>query len=184
MALVPQFNRMKFSDVWNNKDSFWHDYNESGLNGEIDESHANILYFLLIGKYANNIIANEDINQFKYKVFSIIFSFGGEWQRKLKIQKDLREMSDDDLIHESTTIMNHASNPSTKPSTGDTGELKFVDDQNVSKRKRAKLDAYQFLWSVLRSDITPRFLSKFESLFTLYCAPYIDAVYCSEEEDK
>lgn len=184
MAKIPQFNRIKFTDVWDNADSFYTDYNESGLKGAIDEEHTKLLYYLLVGKYANNIIANYDVNQFKYKVYSIIFSYGAEWQRKLAIQKTFRDMSEADLIRESKTIMNHANNPSTPPSTGETEELNYVDDQNVSTRNKAKIEAYQFLWSVLQSNITPEFVGKFESCFTKFLAPYIEVVYCSKDDEN
>lgn len=187
MALIPKYNRFKFSDVWNNAQSFYDDYMDSGLalaDTDFDEEHCKWLFYLLIGKYANNIIANDDVNQFKYKVYSLIFTYGPEWQRKLQIQKTLREMNEDDLIKESEAINNHANNPSTKPSTINTTELAFVDDQTYAKRNRAKLDAYQFLWSVLHSDITPLFLSKFESLFTKFVSPNCDAVFCAENDEE
>jgi len=183
MALIPKFNRPKFDDIWNNADSFWQDYYESGLYVEsFTEEYGKKLFYLLIGRYANNIIANYDRNQFKYKVFSLIFSYGPEWQRKLEIQKTLRELNEEDLVKESESLVNHANNPSTKPSTIQTEALSFVDDQNYSKRKKAKLDAYTFLDSVLHSDMTPRFLDKFESLFTKFAPPIIDSVFCSDDE--
>ena len=41
-------------------------------------------------KYGNNPIANKDINQFKYKLFSTVFMYGPTWAKRLDIQKILR----------------------------------------------------------------------------------------------
>ena len=124
-----------------------------------------LIYYLLLSNYANSVIASDDENRFKYKVFSTIFQYGPTWAKELETQKAIRELSLDELQEGTRNIVNAAANPSTTPSTQDTEELPYVSNQNVSKIKRSKVDGYALLLSLLKDDVTESFMNRFKPLF-------------------
>lgn len=151
-----------------------------------------LIYFLLCSRYANSVIASSDENQFKYKLFSLIFQYGPTWQKELDIQKQVRNLTAEELQLGVTNILNSAANPAVEPSTQALEELPYIDRQNVSKTKRSIADGYALLLSLLKTDVTESFLQKFEKLFLTIVEPekalwYVtyptDATYTEEEED-
>ena len=139
-----------FCDIYDNAEDFVKDYKESGLYNQansITDEHASLLFFLIYAKHGNSPIANLDINQFKYKMWSIIFQYGPSWEKKLDIQEKLRELSEADIISGSKAIYNRAYNPEslTGPSTTDEIGLEYVSEQNTTNHKKSKLEAYTLL---------------------------------------
>ena len=182
--MLPEFDTVKFTHVWDNVDDFLDDYQHIGIPTTIDvNTSATTLYYLLYARYANNPIANFDITQFKYKLFSIVFQYGPTWEKRLEIQKKLRDLTDDELKVGTTTIYNHAYNPSTEPSTQTTNELPFINDQNVNKFEKSPLDKYAQLWDLLETDVTGEFLTRFQKLFKQFVRPEKPLLYVTEEEE-
>lgn len=179
----PIYNTMTFSDVWEEVSSFISDYNNNGIETTISESSITTLYYLLYARYGNNPIANADVNQFKYKVFSVIFQSGPSWEKRLDVQKKIRNLSEDELLSGSKQVYNHAYNPSTDPSTDATEELNFIDNQNVTKAKRGKLEAYSFLLDLIKTDVTEEFINKFKHLFKIFVQNEHPLLFATEEED-
>jgi len=170
-----------FTEVWDEVGKFVTDLNNSPFAGSITNETANKLYYLLYSKYGNNPIANQDENQFKMKVFGIIFEYGSTWEKRLEIQIKLRGLQEEDLTVANVNIHNHANNPSTEPYTASDNILSYIDDQNVNTSKRGKLEAYNVLWSMLE-DITEPFLRKFEKCFKLLANPVKTILYPDVEE--
>lgn len=109
--------------------------------------------------------------------------YGPTWEKRLEIQKDLREMSMDDLRESAKAIYNHSMNPSTSPSTDTLEELLTINDQNVTKHRRSKTDAYALLISLLETDVTEEFLNKFKKLFLTVVTPELPLWYVTETID-
>lgn len=175
------FRNLRFSDIWKTSKSFAGDYASSELapvNNKISDSSARTLYYLLYSKYGNSTIASFDPNQFKYKVFSLIFQYGPTWEKRLELQHQLRALTDADLMEGTKNIYNHAANPATQPTTE---ELDYISDQTVSKMRRSKIDAYSTLYDMLRADITSVFLAKFKDLFIQVVAPDMPLYYADNE---
>ena len=100
-----------------------------------------------------------------------------------------------------TTINNHAFNPSTAPSTQDTNELNYIDQQNVAKGSatstisgtdskttgqtvtKSKMDAYAQLWDLVATDVTNDYISKFKNCFKQFVAPERRMIYVTEDEE-
>ena len=96
---IPQYDTQLMTDVWESVNDFCYDYQHVGIPTTISVNpSAMTLYYLLYARYGNNPIANRDVNQFKYKIFSTIFQYGPTWEKRLDIQKALREMQLSDLI--------------------------------------------------------------------------------------
>ena len=73
---VPLYNTMTFDNVFEDADSFVELLKYSGIPLLIKEENAQVLYYLLYAKYGNSPIANTDVNQFKYKICSIVYQYG------------------------------------------------------------------------------------------------------------
>ena len=183
-SLYGNYRTRTFCDIWGDVTSFVTAYKESALNGAITDESLNVLYYLLYASYGNSHIASSDENQFKYKVYSIIYKYGPTWESRLKIQNELRDLiGSPELLTGSVNIYNHSFNPSTAPSTATLDELETIDDQNVSKRKRSKLDAYGMLYEMLVSDVTSEFIKKFSGCFLRIVEPELPLWYVEDNED-
>lgn len=90
-------------------------------------------------------------------------------------------MTDEEIMAGAKQIYNHAFNPGTTPSTHDTEELDYVNEQNVSKSSKSVLEAYSQLWSLLRADVTGEFLAKFQPLFKKFARAEKPLLYITEE---
>lgn len=142
-----------------------------------------LVYYLLYANYGNSVIASSDENRFKYQLFSIMFQYGPTWAKELEIQKEIRALDIESLREGSRNIVNQAANPSTIPSTTDTEELNFVNQQNVSKNKRSIADGYALLLSLLKDDVTESFLNKFKKLFKTIVEPERPLWYITDPQD-
>lgn len=155
-----------FDEIFENASGFLEEYKKSAFAGAISDDNVTKLYYLLYARHGNDPIVNLDENQFKYRVWSTIFMYGPTWQRKLALQTSLQNLTDDELMAASVSISNHAVNPSTLPTTLTDEILDYIDEQNVGKNKRGKIDAYGMLQELLREDVTIRFLARFDNLFS------------------
>ena len=172
LFVLPNCETKKFTDIYGSVNDFIYDYNNLALPRTISVDNAVILYYLLYSKYGNNHITNLDENQFKYKLFSIIWQYGPTWEKRLEIQENIRELTADELLQGAKAIYNHAFNPSTEPSTLDGSELPYINEQNTTNYKKTKMDAYTQLWNLLATDVTEGFLDKFSPLFKKFISPF------------
>lgn len=139
---------------------------------------------MLYARYGNNPIANYDEEQFKYKIFAVVFQYGPTWEKRLDVQKKLRDLTDDQLLEGATAIYNHAFNPSGAPTTQTTTELDYINDQNVNKHKRSPLDGYNMLLELLKTDVTGEFLNKFQKCFKQFVMPENQWIYVTPLPDE
>lgn len=195
---TPQYNTMLFTEVWNSALDFKNDYVATGIYTEpvtsgdtvvkagtkLSDASINLLFYLLYSKYGNNPIANNDVNQFKFKIFTIVFQYGPSWEKRLDIQEKLRALSDDDIMKGSKAIYNTALNPSTDPSTTSLEELEYINSQNTTNYKKSKMDAYTQLWDLLATDVTGEFIDKFKVCFKQFVRPENPLLYITDEEGE
>lgn len=184
-SLFQSFYNFKFTDIYKDVDEFLADYNNNGIPTIISQESATTLFYLLYARYGNSTLSNSDTNQFKYKLFSIIWQYGGTWEKRLEIQKKLRELSLEDgseIYKGGKAIYNTALNPETLPSTGDLEEINFINSQNTTNYKKSKLEGLSFLNELLETDVSNEFLNHFQKLFIQIIAGRTK-YYVSEEED-
>lgn len=193
---TPQYSTMLFCDVWNNPTSFKDDYEEAGVFTEpvvndgvtvkagtkLSDANLTILFALLYSKYGNSPIANSDVNQFKFKVYGIIFQYGPSWEKKLEIQEKLRALSDDEIAKGSKAIYNTALNPSSQPSTQSLEELQYINSQNTTNYKKSKMDAFTQLWGLIDTDVTGDFINRFKVCFKQFVRPEKPLLYVTDNE--
>lgn len=191
-----KYNTKLFTEVWDEADKFKTDYKASGLydavtsNGvtnyhnSLTDANIVLLYYMLYARYGNSPISNLDENQFKYKVYSIIFQYGPKWQKELEIQDTLRGLDETQLLQGAKTIYNKAYNDATAPSTQTMEETPFINEQNVSNYKKNKLGAYAELLSLLKTNVSDVFLDRFRKLFKTVVAPEHPTLYVTDLEEE
>lgn len=188
--MLPRYDTKLFTDIYDNYEDYLADWKDCGLykDGLIDDDSVKTIFFLLYAKQGNSPIANYDENQFKYRMWSIIFQYGPTWEKRLQIQEKVRELNleNGDLFIGTKSIYNHSFNPSTAPSTGTLDELDTINDQNTTGYKKGKLEAYSQLWDMLATDVTKVFIDRFDNLFLKVVAPQRTAIFVTdlEEEDE
>ena len=182
-SIYGNFRTRTFDEIWDNVADFLMDYNNNGIEATISQQNANTLFYLLYSKFGNSHIASSDENRFKYSVFRIIWEFGPAWEKKIALQAKLRSLTEDELIEGSRQIYNHASNPAVQPGTLTDEELGYINDQNVAKSKKGKLEAYSLLLDLMEDDVTEKFLHRFDKLFLTIVMPEIPLWYITDEEE-
>ena len=178
--MIPMYNTKKFTDFYSNVDQFLQDYKNNGLPTTISDANAKTLFYLLYAKYGNSSISNLDENQFKYRLFSIIFQYGPTWEKRLSIQDRLRNLEEKELMVGAKTIVNNSLNPDSDPTTE---ELEYINQQNTNKVTKSILGAYAELWSLLKLDVTEEFINRFKQLFIQVVQPQRTYIYKTEEEE-
>ena len=193
--MIPQCSNKTFTQVWDKASDFVAEYKASPFYNkvnfdnqtDIDDDRLTLNYYLLYNRYGNNPIANNDVNQFKFKLFGLIMQFGPTWEEKLKIQSKIRSLGladSSDIYKGSKAIYNHAYNPETTPKTTDLDEINYINDQNVTSYKKSKLEGLASLAEVLRDDVTSSYIDKFRKLFSQFVYPIPHAIYVEEEEEE
>lgn len=178
--LYGNYRNLKFTDVWPDADSFMTDYGGNGITVTITDDSAMLLYYLLYARYGNSTIASADVNQFKYKVFSTVFMYGPTWEKRLEIQKAIRELSLEEVQKGGKAIYNTALNPNQAPTTDALEELNYINSQNTTNYKKSKVDAYAIIIGLLETDVTERFIAEFKKLFLTVVSPELPLWYVSE----
>lgn len=98
VEMFPQYDTKLMTEVWSQASEFLTDYQNAGIPTTISVQNATTLYYLLYARYGNTPIANYDENQWKYKMFSIIFQYGPTWEKRLDVQNTLRGLQISDLV--------------------------------------------------------------------------------------
>lgn len=181
MNPTPMYNTKLFTMIWSNEEDFITDVKSSPLHLLRDES-LSVLFYLLYAKYGNSPIANNDENQFKYKIYSVIYQYGPTWEKRVEIQKKLRELNDEEIRVGNKSIFNRAYNPSSEPSTCTLEEIQTINEQNTQGMKRSQLDGYSLLLDLLETDVTGEFIEKFKVCFKQFVMPEQTILYESEGE--
>lgn len=185
LQMTPQYNTILFTEVWEEPESFITDFKGSVFNQipELDENILELVFGLLYAKYGNNPIANNDVNQFKAKVFSVLFSYGPTWLKRLDIQEKLRNLSDEDILKGGKAIYNNALNPDGSPATQSLEELSRINSQSTTNYKKSRMDAYAQLWDLLDTDVTTEFINKFKICFKQFVRPEEPLLYYEGDLD-
>lgn len=185
--MLPMYNTEIFSQIYPNfesfKDTFDNDFGGYAKDC-ITSTSLETLFYILYARYGNNPIVNYSINQFKAKLVANTFQKGPTWERKLSLQKSLRDLSEDDLLTGARTILNRAEHDEGSPGTDTDELLGYINLQNVSKMRRSKIDAYSFLQDILKSDVTEEFISSYAKLFSRFVSPTVRRIYPNDVEEE
>lgn len=173
--LYGTYRNMTFCDIFPDYNSFSQEYEASPLKNMGDSVEQ--LYYLLYARYGNSPIANADVNQFKYRLFGIMFSYGPTWEKKLDIQRRVRELSIEELEIGSKAIYNKAFNPGTEPSSQSLEELRYINEQTTTGCKKSKAESLAIQYGLLETTVTEQFLNRFKQLFLTFVSPELPLLY-------
>lgn len=175
-----------FSDIFPKVDDFSAFYNSCGIPPSLNTSlSVSTIYYLLLARYSNSTIMSSDENRFKYELMSIIFQYGPTWEKKLELQKYLRNINinSTDWLEGTRQVLNVSQNPATDPSSDAFQVLDTINAQNMSMVRKGKLEGIGILADLLEEDVTGIFLSKFKRLFRSFTQPQLPLLYATPEED-
>lgn len=94
--------------------------------------------------------------------------FAPAYMKKLKLQTQLRNLSDDEVRESAKTITNVSAYPGDELATAGE-ELTAVDNQQRTAVIGGKLQAYGALEAALKQDPVSQFVRKFEKFFSPVC---------------
>ena len=181
MLMTPQYNQTIFSNIWDSVEDFMSDCHASQMPITLTDTSLTTLYYLLYGRHGNDPIVNRDLNQWKYRIYSVIFQYGPTWEKRLDIQGKIRNLTEDQLIQGSKVISNNASNPQSVPTTSTLDELEYINSQVTSNQKRSHMEAYALQWEMIANDVTEDFLMRFDNLFLKVLIPQNPLLYSQED---
>lgn len=176
-----------FADIFPDVDTFKTEFGNSALKptGFSDDSQSK-LYYLLYAAYGNSHIASSDETQFKYKLYTIVFSKGIQWQKAVEIQDKLQTLTDKDILARGQNISSHAYNPGEGGTTtvegSETPILNYVNDQSSTTATLDKVSAYSRYLSAL-TDVTTDFIASFAPLFLKVVYPDGPLLYVEGGDD-
>ena len=159
----PQF--YKFEELWESATAFVNAYHNQSLPQELKDETITTLYYLLYGRYGSDCISGTNVRQWEYRFWGMVFQYGPAWEKRLEVQKRVRELSEDDLRDGDLSLNNLAYNPGTEPATTSTEVLQGIAQQNAGIKKRSILGGYSMLESLLATDVSEEFLEHFKDLF-------------------
>lgn len=139
--MIPQYDTKLMTEIWDSAQDFVYDYEHCGIPTTITSVHATTLYYLLYARYGNNPIANYDEEQFKYKMFSVIFQYGPTWEKRMSVQETLRGLQLADLIDDgsmSELFTHSGSNSSSKSGTNGNTRTYEEDGTNTGTSEVAR----------------------------------------------
>ena len=129
--------------------------------------YAELLLFsvnLLYAEYGNSHIASSDPNQFKYKLYAIVFNEGMKWQKSLEIQDKLEKLNESEIKEATRSVRTFGYNPGEGgirlDEAGD-ATLNYINEQNSSKYLQGNIQAYTNYLSSLK-DVTTSYINKFQ----------------------
>ena len=192
-SMIPQYSTNIFTDIYPDVETFVSDYKNVGIPYQytvgtttyqtLTDTNVEALFYLLYARYGNSPLANRDITQFKYKLFSVIFQYGPAWQKELDVQRKIMNLSEDDIRLGSKAIYNQALNPQTEPSTAALEELEYINQQNTTNYKKSPLEGNAILMELLKKDVTEEFINKFGRCFKKFVSNERPIIYVTEEEE-
>jgi len=183
----PEYITKTFVQVFPSYEVFKKDYDDLislvsvGVT-PLTEDNVRATFYLLFARYGNNPIVNYDETQFKFKLMTVIATYGPVWERKKAIQKSLRDLSEAELLQGAKQIYNHAFNPSTEPTTAELEEVTHINDQNTTNNKKSKMEAYSILWANLHVDATDEYINKFKNCFSRFVGDQFPIIYIEEDD--
>lgn len=188
-SLYGNYRARTFSEIFESENKFLEEWNKTPFSAATAtetnfQENFNLIFYLLYSRYGNSTIASSDENQFRYKLFGLMFQYGPTWAKELQIQKELRSKNVEEFQMGTKNIVNNAQNPSSAPSTSTLEELLYINQQNTSTTKRSLADGYALMLSLLKEDVTETFIKRFQKLFLTIVAPELPLWYANHPEEE
>lgn len=184
MSLIRNSNQRTLLDIWPSLDAFKADLEGtySPLKPDVTDATISTTVYMLMGRYGDSpILGYEDEGRWKLRFFTVYLSETPDWEVKTDIQKQVREMSADEIAKGDLNIYNAALNPNTEPGDSELTELNYINSQNTTRRTLNKLDALLNKAGSLDSSVNDRYLDKFSKLFSKFA--YTSPIYTYDDNE-
>ena len=178
--LYGNYRNRKLSDVFPDAESFTEAAAGNPLTADLPADAVETTFYLLYARYGNSTIASSDETQFRFQLFSVMYDATPTWAAKVKVQKALQSLSDDEIRNGHAQVINHAYNPSTSPSANAMDPLGKIDEQNYSGSRKGAVEAYAEYWEMLRTNLSKAYVNQFAKLFLTIVEPEEPLWYESE----
>lgn len=175
------YKNKSFSQIFPDFDSFLEEYKANGFGVTIKDETARVIYYGIYARHGEDRPASLNTNMFKYKLWYIVYNEGPVFEKKTDIQAKLRALTDEEILDGTTAIYNHANNTSNPPSTDDKTQLKFIDDQNVTRYTKDKKTGYMELNELLKGNLMDAMMKKIDKLFNVVVEPDVPLLYSEVE---
>lgn len=191
MSKFQHFDNITFSELWSTQEEFVNAYKVVGFPQEysggsyVTDDDLRLIWLLLTGRFSDSVIKPYNTRGgFQVRFMSKVWQYAPAWKKKLDIQNKLRAMDLEgtDIYEGSKAIYNSAMNPNTQPGTNTDQELTYINNQNVTKHKKSKLEGLAILTDLLKNDITDEFLRRFDEFFKTIIYTGKDLLYATYNE--
>lgn len=169
------FDNITFSELYPTQEDFVNQYKAVGFpqvyegGTYVSDDDLKLIWLLFIGRFADSTIKPfNTYGAFHIRFMSRVWQHAPAWKKNLDIQNKLRSMSLEDgspIYEGGKALYNSALNPNTTPGTDTNEELNFINNQNVTKHKKSKLEGLAILSDLLKNDVTEQFLRRFDDFF-------------------
>lgn len=176
-----------FSDIYPTLELFIKDYQECGIEPSLkNENNKTLtnLYYLLYARYCDSHIASANEYGFRLKLWSKVFMYGPTWEKRLEVQRNIRNLAKESLERGNTNINNTALHPDVTPGVDALQPLDFITQQTAANQKRGELEALILQYNQLETDVTEGFIEEFKKLFLTVVFPEEPGWYYNYQEDK
>lgn len=178
-----------FSDIYPNSAEFIADRTKyaSVIPADIvTDDDLEMIYILLLSKYADAHIASKNEQMFHVKMFVSVGSYAPGFLKNIEIQRELEKMAldSDDLLNATSSIVNHADHPATDPEMDYTEGLPYIDSQDTSNIRRGKMEAMMYLNGSVKRDLYSQFIERFEPLFQKIVIAQEPLYYVTDKEEN
>lgn len=135
------------------------------------------LYYLLYARYGGSHIKSNNPDQWKYKIFSNIFTKGPVWKKRGELQEELIASTSEELQKGQVQITNLAANPDGSPinpdgsTSGSWDSIGGINSQNTFLQKTGKLKTLESMDGALDDDFTTSFINSFQKFFISVASP-------------
>lgn len=181
--MIPMYNTKTFNEVYEDAAALLADYEqfqgESTIN-LVDDEYITLTWQLVSARFGNSHMANFSESQFRLRVWQTIFQYAPTWIKKLEVQGELRGKTLAQLQEGDKAIYNTALAPDSAISTEETA---YINQQNVTKRTKSPLAAYNELLLLLETDVTGEYIDKFKKLFGFVASPNRTSIYVTEGDE-
>lgn len=181
---MEQFTRtFKFKDLLPDFDTFVNKYNSFApeqLNLVGDVMELQTAYNLIFAKYCQSSVAYDRPNDFYRHFYSVMWDEFDYFNEKLKLIKQLRHATPNELLTEYETITNVAANNNEVVDSPLTEIIPYISTQSSSTSKSNKINAIVRGIQAYRSNEGKYFVDKFKNLF-LSIFPNYGVLYKGDE---
>lgn len=187
MSLVRKSNQKTFLDIYSDQADMFNDLrnNYSFMKPHEDEMSDSFIlgtYWLLVARYGDQAINGyTDEGRWKLRLFATIKAYGPTWEKKTRLQRQIRTLTLDELKETGKMINNTALNPNNEPTTA---ELDYISSQNTSKSTMSDIDALNMQYVSLNDDLDRDYTDHFKFLFSKFLLPDVPLYLYDNEEDS